>query len=54
MKVEKLGKYVAVETDCPCVYTIWKSEREKGGVGGGGYPSVAAYLRKIFQVLLKL
>ena len=53
MKVEKLGKNVAVETDCPCVYTIWKSERERGGVGGG-YPSVAAYLRKIFHVSLKL
>ena len=46
-------KSVAVEIDFPCIYTILKSEGEKGGVGGGGYPSVAAYSRKIFQVMVK-
>ena len=28
-------KSVAVEIDFPCIYTILKSEGEKGGVGGG-------------------
>ena len=45
-------KSVAVEIDFPCIYST-KSEGEKGGVGGGGYPSVAVYSRKIFQLMVK-
>ena len=45
---------MAVQRDFPSIYVILKSDEEKGGVGGeGGYPSVAAYSRKIFQVMIK-
>ena len=50
-KVKK--KSVAAETDFPCIYTILKSEGGEGRGVGGGYPSVAAYLRKISQVMVK-
>ena len=46
-------KSVATETDFPCIYTISKSEGGEGRGVVGGYPSVAAYSRKISQVMVK-
>ena len=38
----------AKETDFPRIYTTWW-----GGGGGSGSPSVTAFSRKIFQVMVK-
>ena len=46
-------KSVAVETDFPCIYSILKKWGREGWGGGGGYPSVAVYSRKIFQLMVK-
>ena len=53
LKLEKLYKKMWEKKQIFLVSILFKKLREeKGWGGGGGYPSVAAYSRKIFQVLV--